>query len=533
MPGIQKTMKARMWIMLALIGYLPGNMVNAQKMMSEKGLLLFSAIEAGNLSNVQVLVETDSMLMEIRDNDGNTPLRKACTRKKTAIAHYLIDKGANIKTKNNDGFTPLHGACSGPIVDETLILHLLNKGADINARTGWGITPMHLAVNTGDPKVLKLLIDHGARLDIYDRGGYGTVLHMAINLGQNQDMVKLLIDNGATLHKYSYGNTELHLAALKGYSDMVPLLVKHGADVNAVNRFNHTALFYAARQGYRQTANALIAAGANDSTIGETNYGKSPQLSQRLKKGEAYLWYMGGLYGGGYAIKTRKNLIIFDETAVDEAEEAGLANGHLNPTELANQHITVFVTKALGLKFERGAFGLANRLRDVRFILDADPTISNTVNAVIPPYRLAAPNETFTVGDIRVHAIQSMNQGHGGAIGLGYLVETDGLKIVHAGFHACNNSTSEMERYRQTIDLLKPLGPIDIVILTVNGHLDIAYEPYLYLLDQLSPNAIYLGGGDAATEEYARCADIVNSRAIPVNYPEGGRAMGERYHYLR
>jgi hypothetical protein len=54
-----------------------------------------------------------------------------------------------------------------------------------------------------------------------------------------------------------------------------------------------------------------------------------------------------------------------------------------------------------------------------------------------------------------------------------------------------------------------------------------------YLLDQLAPKAVYLMGGDAATKEYPRCVEVLRARNIPVMCPEGGIAMGERFHFVR
>jgi hypothetical protein len=91
-----------------------------------------------------------------------------------------------------------------------------------------------------------------------------------------------------------------------------------------------------------------------------------------------------------------------------------------------------------------------------------------------------------------------------------------------------------LKEYRQQIDFLKPFGPIDLVILPIKGrHLTISYEPYLYLLDQLSPKAIYLIGDDLDTEEHQKCVEVLRARNVPVSYPEGGIAVGERFHYLR
>jgi hypothetical protein len=385
----------------------------------------------------------------------------------------------------------------------------------------------------GDLKVAKLLIDHGADLDAYDKGCYGTVLHMAISLGRDEAMAKLLVESGAKLRRFSFGNTELHLAALRGYADLAKVLVGHGAQVNAVNEYNHTALYYAAQHGYRSTADALIAAGGNKGDIVETNYGKAPQLPTTLKNGEAYLWYLGGFYGGGYAVKTDKHLLVFDKTAIEESPEAGLANGRLNPKELAGQKITVLITKTTGVDQEPRAFGLAKRVPGTEFVLESQPAAGRAGNPDIPPYRLAVPHEGVSVGGVQVRTIQAMSRGYGGARGVGYLVEADGVKIFHGGFHASDNQASQMERYRKEVDYLKPFGPIDIAILSVGGHLAADYEPYLYLLDQLSPKAVYLMGGDQVTEEYPKCVKVLRAREIPVTYPEGGIATGERFHFIR
>jgi hypothetical protein len=118
--------------------------------------------------------------------------------------------------------------------------------------------------------------------------------------------------------------------------------------------------------------------------------------------------------------------------------------------------------------------------------------------------------------------------------GLGYLVEADGVKIFHAGLHFSDNNSSNVAKFRKEIDFLKPLGPIDIAILPISGrHITIAYEPYLYLIDQLSPRALYLIGEELVTEEHRKCLEVLKTRNVPVEYPDGGIALGERFHYIR
>ena len=90
-----------------------------------------------------------------------------------------------------------------------------------------------------------------------------------------------------------------------------------------------------------------------------------------------------------------------------------------------------------------------------------------------------------------------------------------------------------MAEFCKEIDFLKPFGPVDIAILPVSGrHITVNYEPYLYLIDQLRPKAIYLIGEDLVTEEHLKCIEVLKSRNVPVFYPEGGIAVGQRFHYL-
>jgi ankyrin repeat protein/L-ascorbate metabolism protein UlaG (beta-lactamase superfamily) len=497
---------------------------------------IHTAAAAGDLKKVKALIVADPTLLESRDNDGNTPLISACFAPPTfipqaAVANFLIDKGANVNARNNSGASPLYFA----INDFDLMQRLTARGADVNVQAYGGLTPLIQAASSGNLKVVRLLIDHGADLNV--RSQEGTILHRIINKNckSNVEMAKLLIESGAKLQEFSYRNTELHLAAINGYTDLIRLLVEHSADINAVNDYNHTAIYYAARHGHRKTADALIVAGANTNTIVETNYGKAPQLTATLKEGEAWLWYLGG--GSpcdGYAVKTKNHLLIFNPSGISESPEAGLANGYLNPNELAGQKITVLINHRSGDQYAPTISELAKAMPGANFVLNFKPADSAD-NRDIPLYRLAAPNESFSIDGVQVHTIPAMLKLFFEGEGLGYLVEADGVKIFHAGLHVSDNDAPNVAKFRKEVDFLKPFGPIDIAILPINGrHIFVAaYEPYLYLIDQLSPKAIYLIGDDLSTEEHLKCIEVLRARNIPVKYPEGGIAMGERFHYLR
>lgn len=428
---------------------------------------IHTAAAAGDLNKVRALLEADPTLLDAKGDGGGTPLHRACRAKQVAVANFLIDKGANPNTYDH---------YRGPV----------------------GVGSIS-----------------------------GMVLQVAINFSPKEEMAQLLIESGAKLNrKDSLGNTELHLAAWKGYAGLTRDLAGHGADVNAVNIYNRTALYYAAKHGYRRTADALIAAGASASAVVEANYGKAPQLAATLQEGEAWLWYLGA----GYAVKTKGHLLLFNPVALDESLEAGLANGHLNPNELAGLKITLLSTAPERWQVGPEAFALAKRMSGVNLVFGYRPASHSAGNLDIPSYRLAAPNETFSVDGIQVRTIPAVFGG------MGYLVEADGVKVFDAGLHAGCNDDSLMGNYRREIDSLKPFGPVDFAILTVHTHsplpVEVAYESYHYLLDQLSPKAVYLRGANLP-EQYAKCAEVLRRRKVPVAYLEGGRSLGERFHFVR
>lgn len=57
--------------------------------------------------------------------------------------------------------------------------------------------------------------------------------------------------------------TPLHVAARLGNSDIVMLLLQHGASVDAVTNDNYTALHIAAKEGQEEVAVILLDQGAN------------------------------------------------------------------------------------------------------------------------------------------------------------------------------------------------------------------------------------------------------------------------------
>ncbi|HSH78293.1 MAG TPA: ankyrin repeat domain-containing protein, partial [Herpetosiphonaceae bacterium] len=153
-----------------------------------------------------------------------------------------------------------------------MVRFLLAQGADANARS-WtpetaaeagastlsedyaryqfsGDTALTLAASTGDLEIVRCLLDAGADVDAATTAGYAA-LHNAIyslarHAGGAADLVALLLERGATLNQAtSGGQTPLQIAAGLADFDVVRLLLAAGVDPAPLRwtRLMHAVVF--------------------------------------------------------------------------------------------------------------------------------------------------------------------------------------------------------------------------------------------------------------------------------------------------
>jgi len=183
----------------------------------------------------------------------------------TEVVRLLLERGANPNAKDKDGETPLHEAAKNGHVD--VVKLLLEKGADLNARDYMGRTPLHYAAENGHVDVVKLLLEHGADFKKKDVG-WRTPVDVASASAKNVfveweqrrtlslfdavirgdvEGVKLWLEREVDPNVKVGGSTPLHVAAERGYVEIVELLLsrKWRVEVDARDGRGFTPLQYA------------------------------------------------------------------------------------------------------------------------------------------------------------------------------------------------------------------------------------------------------------------------------------------------
>jgi len=104
------------------------------------------------------------MWADLPDDDGDTPLVMAIIFGHFDIMRVLIERGADVSSRNKSGITPLHHATmsSQPV---TTINLLMDHGANICATDNDGHTPLALAFRHKRSCCVNALRAHGAEMD--------------------------------------------------------------------------------------------------------------------------------------------------------------------------------------------------------------------------------------------------------------------------------------------------------------------------------------------------------------------------------
>ncbi|UCD06185.1 MAG: ankyrin repeat domain-containing protein [candidate division WOR-3 bacterium] len=475
------------------------------------GAEIHDVSQQGDIDSVKTLVQAEPELVNLTDETGNTPLHYAVAGGQAEVVKFLISNGADVNALNTANQSVLlYAAYFG---NAEITEALIADGATLNDRDVFGRSPLHYAARQRSVDAMMLLIDHKAELDIRDSIGE-TPLHFAVRWGYD-DIAEMLIDGGAALNITTEdGKSYLHMASIKGYSAVADLLINRGMQVSAMDITGRTPLYYAAKYGNEKVAEILSVHGAKEEEM-EMNFGPSPLLQKELKKGEAFLWYLGH---SGVAIKTKNNLLIFDYWNYgQQPDEPCLANGHINTDEIKGQKVTVFVTHNHIDHHDSVIYYWQESIPNITYIFGwSDSTNTD--------YTRIGPRETTKIGEIEIKTIQSPEAEEAGGT---FVVSVDGLVIFHQGGYS--HDTTQYDLFKKDIQYLGETAKgADILFLRIGN--DWQNEEALLAIEAVEPKVAFPFHARERESVYRNFAEQAADRSVKVQIV-AAENRGDRYFY--
>ncbi|XP_073673262.1 ankyrin repeat and SOCS box protein 2 [Garra rufa] len=232
------------------------------------GTPLHEAVRNKKLDICKMLIEAGAKLWT-KNVYGIDPVFTAAQCNAVEELNYLIYKGGDVNTQANDDATALFEASKNGNVEVVEIL--LSKKADVNKANKTGLLPIHVAAKNGHDSIVAMLLPKTNAVKVMRSGispihfaaerNRDNVLEMLIEAGYDvnstlsDDWSKMYEDRRSTALYSAVVNRNVEAAAMlleaeadpnldifnpllvavrKGSMEMVSLLVKHGANVNAL-----------------------------------------------------------------------------------------------------------------------------------------------------------------------------------------------------------------------------------------------------------------------------------------------------------
>ncbi|XP_059507896.1 protein phosphatase 1 regulatory subunit 12A-like isoform X7 [Stegostoma tigrinum] len=213
-----------------------------------EGAVFLAACSSGDQEEVEKLLQQGADI-NYTNVDGLTALHQACIDENLDMVTFLVEHGANINQPDNEGWTALHAAASCGFMEITE--YLIKQRANVAAVNSEGELPVDIAQGEAMEKLLKEVIKkQGIDVEVARKEEEQRMVQDArqwLNRGKIED-----------IRHPKTGASALHVAAAKGYLEVIKLLIQAGFDVNSLDNDGWTPLHAASHWGKEEVCKLLV-----------------------------------------------------------------------------------------------------------------------------------------------------------------------------------------------------------------------------------------------------------------------------------
>ncbi|XP_070686397.1 protein phosphatase 1 regulatory subunit 12A isoform X4 [Pempheris klunzingeri] len=223
-----------------------GSGTRRAKVRFAQGAVFMAACSAGDREEVASLLRQGADINHA-NIDGLTALHQACIDENAEMVQFLVESGSDVNRGDNEGWTPLHAAASCGFIQITK--YLLEHGAHVGAVNSEGELPLDVATEDAMERLLKAEIKkQGIDVDKARKEEERIML---------QDAMAVLAGSGTLAPHHNTKATALHVAAAKGYIEVLKVLLQCGVDVDSRDIDGWTPLHAASHWGQEEVCTLL------------------------------------------------------------------------------------------------------------------------------------------------------------------------------------------------------------------------------------------------------------------------------------
>lgn len=233
---------------------------------------------------------------------------------------------------------------------------------------------------------------------------------------------------------------------------------------------------------------------------------------EHLKEKEATIWYLGH---SGWAIETQSRFLIFDYWEETEpTEPRALANGHIDPQEIKDKNVVVFVSHSHRDHFDPRILEWKGTIPDVEYIFgwkaEQGP---DTIECNFE-------REQMDFDGLKVRTIVHDADGIPESA---FLVELDGLIIFHSGDHG-NGPAPFKDHFVDNLDYLAKIAPlIDMIFIPTWGE-------EAFVIEKLEPKYTFPMHDIHREHNYAKFAERAKKEKLPTKVVAAEK-QGDHFFY--